>query len=67
MKYMGYPILGDMVYGRKDSEKRQMLHAYKLEFLHPVTEKPMKFISEIPEDFRKALKNIKLEFDLNDL
>ena len=67
MKYMGYPILGDMVYGRKDSEKRQMLHAYKLEFLHPVTEKPMKFISEIPEDFRKALKNIKLEFYLNDL
>ncbi len=67
MKHMGYPILGDMVYGRKDSEKRQMLHAYKLEFLHPVTEKPMKFISEIPEDFRKALKNIKLEFDLNDL
>jgi pseudouridine synthase, rluA family len=67
MKYMGYPILGDMVYGRKDSEKRQMLHAYKLEFLHPVTEKPMKFISEIPEDFRKALKNIKLEFNLNDL
>ena len=67
MKYMGYPILGDMVYGRKDSEKRQMLHAYKLEFLHPVTEKPMKFISEIPEDSRKALKNIKLEFDLNDL
>ena len=67
MKHMGYPILGDMGYGRKDSEKRQMLHAYKLEFLHPVTEKPMKFISEIPEDFRKALKNIKLEFDLNDL
>ena len=67
MKHMGYPILGDMVYGRKDSEKRQMLHAYKLEFLHPVTEKPMKFISEIPEDFRKALKNIKLEFYLNDL
>ena len=67
MKHMGYPILGDMVYGRKDNEKRQMLHAYKLEFLHPVTEKPMKFISEIPEDFRKALKNIKLEFDLNDL
>ena len=67
MKYMGYPILGDMVYGRKDSEKRQMLHAYKLEFLHPVTEKPMKFISEIPKDFRKALKNIKLEFNLNDL
>ena len=67
MKYLGYPILGDQVYGRKDSEKRQMLHAYKLEFLHPVTEKPMKFIGEIPEDFKNALKNTKLEVDLSSL
>ncbi|MDO5089552.1 MAG: RluA family pseudouridine synthase [Leptotrichiaceae bacterium] len=64
MKYLGYPILGDGVYGRKDSEKRQMLHAYKLEFLHPVTGKPLKFISEIPDDFKNALKNSKLEFDM---
>lgn len=67
MRYLGYPILGDQVYGRKDSEKRQMLHAYKLEFLHPVTEKPMKFIGEIPEDFKSALKNTKLEVDLSSL
>ena len=32
MRHLGYPILGDSVYGRKDNEKRQMLHAYKLEF-----------------------------------
>ena len=44
-----------------------MLHAYKLEFLHPVTEKPMKFIGEIPEDFKNALKNTKLEVDLSSL
>lgn len=64
MKYLGHPILGDRVYGRKDSEKRQMLHAYKLEFLHPVTREPLKFISEIPNDFKNALKSSKLEFNI---
>lgn len=60
MKHLGYPILGDSVYGRADSEDRQMLHAYKLEFLHPVNKKPIKLIGEIPEDMMKALEKTKL-------
>ena len=63
MKHLGYPILGDSVYGRKDNEKRQMLHAYKLEFLHPVTGHQMEFTGEIPEDFQKALKKSDLKID----
>jgi pseudouridine synthase, rluA family len=63
MRHLGYPILGDSVYGRKDNEKRQMLHAYKLEFLHPVTGRQMEFIGEIPEDFQKALKKSDLKID----
>ena len=63
MKHLGYPILGDSVYGRPDSEKRQMLHAYKLEFQHPITEENMEFIAELPEDFKKALKKCGLEFE----
>ena len=63
MRHLGYPILGDSVYGRKDNEKRQMLHAYRLEFLHPVTGKPMEFTGEIPEDFQRALKKSDLEID----
>lgn len=63
MRHLGYPILGDSVYGRKDNEKRQMLHAYKLEFLHPVTGAPMEFTGEIPEDFQKALKKSDLKID----
>ena len=47
MRHLGYPILGDSVYGRKDNEKRQMLHAYKLEFIHPITGHPMEFTGEI--------------------
>ena len=63
MRHLGYPILGDSVYGRKDNEKRQMLHAYKLEFIHPVTGRQMEFIGEIPEDFQKALKKTDLKID----
>ena len=63
MRHLGYPILGDSVYGRKDNEKRQMLHAYRLEFLHPVTGNPMEFAGEIPEDFQRALKKSDLEID----
>ena len=63
MKYMGYPILGDAVYGRADSEKRQMLHAYKLEFLHPITKEKMEIIAELPDDFKKALIKNNLSFD----
>lgn len=65
MKYLGYPILGDSVYGRKDSEKRQMLHAYKLEFFHPVTSEPMKFIGKIPEDFTNVLE--KMDFNIEEM
>ena len=64
MKYMGYPILGDAVYGRVDSEKRQMLHAYKLEFLHPITKEKMEIIAELPDDFKKALIKNKLNFNI---
>ena len=66
MKYLGYPILGDSVYGKESkSVKRQMLHAYKLEFMHPVTGKEMIIKSEIPKDFSEVLERIKLHADEN--
>ncbi len=63
MKYIGHPLLGDEVYGRaKEDERfdihRQMLHALSLSFYHPRTEKRMKFIARIPEDFARAIVNI---------
>lgn len=30
---------------------RQALHSYRLAFVHPVTNKPMSFVAEVPEDF----------------
>lgn len=48
------PILGDLTYGGKSSfAKRVMLHAHRLTFIHPVTEKPMTVEASLPEDFLK--------------
>ncbi|MBP8637526.1 MAG: RluA family pseudouridine synthase, partial [Leptotrichiaceae bacterium] len=52
MKHIGYPILGDIVYGRPDNKiMRQMLHAYKLEFKHPITSEEMVLEAQLPKDF----------------
>ena len=57
MKYLNHPILGDSVYGSSgEGAKRQMLHAYRLKFTHPVTKKEMEVTADIPEDFKKAAK-----------
>ncbi|BDU51093.1 RluA family pseudouridine synthase [Haliovirga abyssi] len=62
MKSLGHSILGDDVYGKTSKiAARQMLHAYKLEFMHPVTKKEMKLTGEIPEDFKDVLEQLGLE------
>ncbi|MEI7542275.1 MAG: RluA family pseudouridine synthase [bacterium] len=38
---------------------RQMLHAYNLKFIHPVTGKKMDFTAPLPQDFMKALKMLR--------
>ena len=61
MKYIGHPILGDSVYGKSDKKNtRQMLHAYNLEFDHPITSKKMILKAPLPKDFLDALDYSKL-------
>lgn len=55
LAHLGYPILGDRLYGKKSSYKRQMLHASHLQFLHPVNKKKMSFDSEVPPDMLKLI------------
>lgn len=60
MKYLNHPILGDAVYGRASKlSSRQMLHAYKLEFIHPVNGKKLEIIGKLPSDFKSTLKKLK--------
>jgi 23S rRNA pseudouridine1911/1915/1917 synthase len=53
LKHLGHPLLGDALYAGRQAGKyeRQMLHAWKLGFIHPRSGKPMHFCSPLPEDF----------------
>ncbi|MFZ2941634.1 MAG: RluA family pseudouridine synthase [Leptotrichiaceae bacterium] len=63
MKHIGYPILGDIVYGRPDNKiMRQMLHAYKLEFKHTITSEEMVLEAQLPKDFVEALGYAQLQY-----
>ncbi|MBQ8989131.1 MAG: RluA family pseudouridine synthase [Prevotella sp.] len=46
---LGCPILGDELYGRKESADRLCLHSDRLELIHPVTGQQMQF--ELPYPF----------------
>lgn len=52
LSYIGHPLIGDTLYGNNSKYiSRQALHAYKVEFIHPITNKLMQFTSDIPKDF----------------
>ena len=52
---IGYPIIGDKVYGKASSERgRQMLHAWRLGFFHPITENWLEFEADLPDDFLQS-------------
>ena len=61
MAEIGYPVVGDAVYSNGKSEfgiEGQMLHAYKLEFMHPITNKHMELTAPLPQYFEKILKKL---------
>ena len=69
-QYLGYPVLGDKTYGAKPNKRageatgyeapRVMLHARQLAFMHPRTQKKMKFTAPLPKDFQEALKFLRV-------
>lgn len=62
MSYIGHPIIGDEVYGRKSEEfeiKGQALHAKTLGFIHPETKEYMEFTAEAPEYFKELISNLR--------
>ena len=51
MNYLGHPVIGDyLYYPRRDFIKRQALHSWKLEFLHPITKERLTFEAPLPDD-----------------
>lgn len=61
MSYINHPLVGDMVYGKKDNKFKvegQMLHAKTLGFIHPRTNKYVEFDSELPSYFLEILNTL---------
>ena len=61
-KHLGHPIVGDPVYGIKRQKfalNGQLLHARRLEFTHPSTNRRMCFEAPLPDYFQEVLKKLK--------
>lgn len=57
MKHHGTPVLGDSSYGSSSANKkynvnRQMLHAYGLQFEHPISGKKIVLTAPLPDDMQ---------------
>lgn len=61
MSYLGYPLVGDPLYGTRKNNldfPGQALHAYALGFIHPRTGEELYFEAPLPEHFQTVLKNL---------
>lgn len=62
MKFIGHPIVGDLVYSKKKNPFKingQALHSYKISFNHPRTKEQLEFEASIPDDFQTILDNLR--------
>ncbi len=58
LKHIGCPIIGDPLYGNGNLHSRQLLHAYRLSFQHPITNAPIRIIAPIPTDMKEWLQKL---------
>ncbi|MBQ0065519.1 MAG: RluA family pseudouridine synthase [Firmicutes bacterium] len=61
MAYIEHPIAGDPKYAYRKTiptKNGQLLHAHKLEFVHPRTKENMSFTVEMEEEFASVLKQL---------
>lgn len=63
LKHKGTPVLGDPLYGNPTVNQafgadRQLLHAAKIKFQHPITGREIELAAPIPEDMQRFIKKI---------
>lgn len=65
MASIGHPLVGDVLYGGAPAAglARQALHAFRLAFVHPVTQVPLEFRSLPPPDLAQALQTWGLDYN----
>ena len=62
MQDINHSIVGDKKYGSKINPiNRLCLHAYYLNFVHPVSKEVMEVYSEMPKEFNKLIKDVTLK------
>ncbi|OGV67276.1 MAG: hypothetical protein A2283_04860 [Lentisphaerae bacterium RIFOXYA12_FULL_48_11] len=66
MAHIGHPVFGDRQYGGRKVQKydevlpaRQMLHSSELSFIHPGTNKRVKFKARIPDDMEEFIAKLR--------
>jgi 23S rRNA pseudouridine1911/1915/1917 synthase len=64
LRFIGCPVAGDTVYGRKKSSlvelKRHFLHAARLEILLPGETEPRRFKAPLPADLKRVLHQLRV-------
>ncbi len=55
MAHIGCPLFNDNLYGTPGPQSRHALHAFKLRFIHPVSDTPVEITRTLPEDLRKII------------
>ena len=55
MAYIGCPLFNDNLYGTPGPQSRHALHAFKLRFIHPVSDAPVEITRTLPEDLRRII------------
>jgi 23S rRNA pseudouridine1911/1915/1917 synthase len=61
MKHIGYPVMGDTLYGNDRKFPRQALHAEMIGFTHPGTGKHVEFHAPLPDDMREFIEKAERE------
>lgn len=69
LSHLHLPVLGDDTYGKRTAKfslslhiQRQMLHAYKISFPHPCTQKNITVTSPLPEDMSVVLDILREQY-----
>jgi len=62
LAWLGYPLVGDTVYGRRRQRllrSRHFLHAARLGFTHPTTGEEIEFEAPLPPELASVLKRLR--------
>ncbi|MDD6467810.1 MAG: RluA family pseudouridine synthase [Erysipelotrichaceae bacterium] len=61
MQYIKHPVVGDPKYSYRKplTDHGQLLHAFELTLIHPITEERMTFTAPLPAEFQEILQSLR--------